>query len=1674
MNHVLSLLFQPAPKPALNMLFLALLLAAPTAVAADVELLHSFDAGRAVVGVDDLSGMAFGADGDLYALDGKSGVLVRYRDDTAEKLVDSVGQGEGRKNLGLAGFAWIDAGTMAVADTGDASIRLIDIQGNTEVDFGEKGSKAGMLKKPQALTFSINQRLYIADSAADQVAVYNRNGTFLYSLGQAEVDARQRLQKPEQIAVDGAERVYALQPGPRAVLSVYDASGGLLKRLTDVELKPLLGGKMNITAMTADMSGRVYLANSGDGKIAQLNWDAATVERTFGSKGEGPGQYQNAFMLSASQDGRLAIADSRNRKIDIYALNNAPAGELERAWLPNIGQVKFTPAPCTAAYLLSDSNILCLNEKNDSAQIVAADGAVVKKLAADFKSPVQAAFNDKNIAILDKNKVFVFSVDGKLLTQFGDSGRNDGEFGGAEDVFLRNNRIYVVESSNRRVQIFSLKGVYLDKFPRQADKQESPFKKPVAIAVDGNGNTYVADNASKSIFVYSGDYEFLYELGQAAPAPGAFVQISDLAVDTDNNLYVLCSTGLKEQTVQVYSGPAKVFEFGAYSKKTPTGIGKGVSLSVSPTNKTQVGVFDVVDPKNTGLLIFDYSQVPAPVGELKVAGGVETTRLAWQQPPGAYVSRFNVYAADNENGDYRLIGTQETAEAVIPHKAGLGHRYYRVAAVNGFGLEGPRSTPRENRFQAAYHAYSEARYDEAVSILNDSLQADPGQPEALKLLGMSLMRQERYSQAAERFKQLTEYPGYETQALNLRIEALYFNKDYAEAAALIAAAVESADGNIDSYINCGRLNLKIGDPVGAAECLEQGLQHDPKNVDLNVLLANAYIDIGATDRGLQQVDKAVALEPENAQLWVQAGDVYRRLEKFAEAGKKYQQAIALDTANTTAQLGLAETYMRLNDTQNAKNIALKLAGNPESAATGNYVLGTIALQSKNYGEAVLALGKATRADAGNVDAWLALADAYLGLKKPDQVKSALQGAVAADPASLHGLQRLGRVLRDEQAFAEAAEMFVEAANIKPDDYDVLVDAADALFRDGQYNRAADFSRNAVKLKKDDIRGLRLAADIARRQGKTGEAIEYLKSAIELKKDDYGLQVELGGLYLENNLYDLAKAHLEQASIVDKTQSRAFILLGDMYLKRRLYDKAIAEYEKVVKLDASTENRLLLDTAYAAKKKSLEFSSNAPQLVLEDLNLSPIFSASYKQYADKPVGAVKIRNPSGIDYGGLQLSFEVKGYMDFPTRQTIDKLPANGEVEIPLTAVFNNKILEIDEDTGVQVEVKLDYVREGQNDSTSMTQRMTLYGKNAIVWAELDRIGSFVTPKDDTLRDFIRQVVTEFKPDPGPLNEKLVTAMTVFNALSAAGLRYEVDPNNPFTEVKEDQVDYVQFGRETLKLKSGDCDDLSVLFSAALENLGVETAILDVPGHLLMMFNTGLPQENRDLISAQDDLLAIHDGEVWIPLEVTMIANSFAEAWGEGARKYHDNDAKKTLTVMPLQQAWQQYQPVTLKPAAYELKLPEAEKVLARVRREQKILLEKGLARLVEPFRAMAAYDPDNELAQMQVAIIYAKYGLYEKAFEEFDLLLERNPNNGAVFNNRGNIYYAKADFDRANEAYVQAERLDPSDAGIKLNLALVAYQQGKMAAALKKFKQASKLNKALETEYATFAKLLKN
>jgi tetratricopeptide (TPR) repeat protein len=234
----------------------------------------------------------------------------------------------------------------------------------------------------------------------------------------------------------------------------------------------------------------------------------------------------------------------------------------------------------------------------------------------------------------------------------------------------------------------------------------------------------------------------------------------------------------------------------------------------------------------------------------------------------------------------------------------------------------------------------------------------------------------------------------------------------------------------------------------------------------------------------------------------------------------------------------------------------------------------------------------------------------------------------------------------------------------------------------------------------------------------------------------------------------------------------------------------------------------------------------------------------------------------------------------------------------------------------------------------------------------------------------------------------------------------------------------------------------------------------------------LKEQDRGFISLQDDLLVLRDGEVWIPVESTLIAASFTEAWAEGARRYREAAAANQLKVMPLRHAWERFPPAALAPASFKVEVPPGERAGRLVERELSVLLGRRLEREVLAYRQMVAADPRNADARLQIGTIYARSGIADVALREFDAILAQDPRHVAAINNRGNIYFARGDFERALDSYRYAEELDSTDGGIRINSALAYYKLGKLAEAQAKYREATRLQQELATQYLGFAKLL--
>ncbi|MFH2134205.1 MAG: tetratricopeptide repeat protein [Pseudomonadota bacterium] len=479
--------------------------------------------------------------------------------------------------------------------------------------------------------------------------------------------------------------------------------------------------------------------------------------------------------------------------------------------------------------------------------------------------------------------------------------------------------------------------------------------------------------------------------------------------------------------------------------------------------------------------------------------------------------------------------------------------------------------------------------------------------------------------------------------------------------------------------------------------------------------------------------------------------------------------------------------------------------------------------------------------------------------------------------------------------------------------------------------------------------------------------------------------------------------------------------------------------------------------------------NRPPLDIEVVSLENVFSNSYKIYERDGIGTIRLTNNTDKKMEKIRVSFLLKNFMDFSTENKILKLMPGSSEELPLKAVFNNSILTMTEDSSVQALIEASYFENGKKVTYSHNATVNVYDKHRLTWDERGRFAAFVTPKDPPVLNLARSIVGEYRET----KDEAQLAAALFDGLGVFGLTYIQDPSNPYqlTSGKEHTVDYIQFPRETLERKSGDCDDLVAVYSAGLESMGISTRVLEVPGHMLMMFDTRIPAEADGY--TMDNLYVIYEGTLWVPVETTLVGNSFIKAWEKGSEtyyKYKDNG----LTVLDVHTSWDTYKPASLPDSDWKASGLNRAAIEKKFPTDILSVLKISSQTKTRRYLDIIKDKPDDVDAHLQVGIILAKIGDRKEAMKYFDKVLSLDAKNASAHNNRGNLYMIDDKYQDAVKAYATAAKLSPKDPHILVNLARAYKRQGNTKSAKATFIKAKKLDKKVQVQYRALALELLN
>jgi tetratricopeptide (TPR) repeat protein len=472
--------------------------------------------------------------------------------------------------------------------------------------------------------------------------------------------------------------------------------------------------------------------------------------------------------------------------------------------------------------------------------------------------------------------------------------------------------------------------------------------------------------------------------------------------------------------------------------------------------------------------------------------------------------------------------------------------------------------------------------------------------------------------------------------------------------------------------------------------------------------------------------------------------------------------------------------------------------------------------------------------------------------------------------------------------------------------------------------------------------------------------------------------------------------------------------------------------------------------------------------LSNIELYEVFPVFHKFYDDHPVGMVTLTNKEKTAIKDVKLSFFVKQYMD-----SAKECPAPAELapgarkDVEIMSLLTDRVLDVTEPTKVAADIALEYRMDGELYRDVKTVTIRLLDRNAMTWSDDRRPAAFVTSKDPPVLTLSKGVTGCIRSKgPEAINAKLLTAMGIYSALDLLGVSYVTDPETTFSERTQhkSQPDFLQFPRQTLEYKAGDCDDLSILYSALLESVGVETAFITVPGHIYLAFSTDLKEEAASRSFSGTSELIIRDGIVWIPVEVTERRGGFMKAWAEGAREWREAIADNTAAFIPVHQAWQEYEPVQL-PGVKDITLPAKDAIVSAFLQEVVKFVDREITPRVTRLQDEIKKSGDTPVNRNKLGILYAQYGKTDQAEAEFLKAIAKQQYLPALLN-LGNLQSVKGAWPKAQEYYDQAAKLEPKNPKVLLSQSRTYYAEERYDLARAKYQELAAVDNVIAEQFA--------
>jgi len=260
--------------------------------------------------------------------------------------------------------------------------------------------------------------------------------------------------------------------------------------------------------------------------------------------------------------------------------------------------------------------------------------------------------------------------------------------------------------------------------------------------------------------------------------------------------------------------------------------------------------------------------------------------------------------------------------------------------------------------------------------------------------------------------------------------------------------------------------------------------------------------------------------------------------------------------------------------------------------------------------------------------------------------------------------------------------------------------------------------------------------------------------------------------------------------------------------------------------------------------------------------------------DNPMITCSVSNSGGVA-SSVQVKTKLGGYSDWYT-ENIGTVNKGDNKQFSTTPRVESGALSLTTDTNVPLSIQLIYKdSSGQEYKEDYSKDVVIKGRNTFSWAYPELTSAWVTSDDPIIRNFATESTQGLAP--AYAQDDIAPAVKrIFREVEAFGVRYASDPNGPFG-------DYLQFPVETLSTRSGDCDDMAVLFAGLLSAVGIKSGVVLTTGHAYTWF-----EANGTQYSLEGTMLGYGVENIITPLSQRLKENDVVvntqQEWNSGIKR----------------------------------------------------------------------------------------------------------------------------------------------------------------------------------------------